>query len=282
MSCRLLWLLVAYGNMSQVDSFVDYLGALPGANEFGFAMCDNTAVPTASRHFDKQGTVLISRPDNPGYLEGALLAFESWVAEHGYVPDWVVISNTDLRIETGNPLDVLSAQPHSEVPVILAPRITEGAARVEKNPHLVERRSLRRLRHNRIIASTPLMAMLYQSMGVLRLRLGLSRGGPRMNTEEWALRHPPGTKFYSPYGATMFFSRSFFSQGGWPRRVPLLAEEYFVAEAAREIGAPVVYEPRIHVHHDAHTTTGPKINWQRAKGTSRAFREIYQHAREGS
>ena len=272
----ILWLLVAYKNLDQVDDFVDSLRAIPGSGRFSYAICDNSPMPGVSRHTGSPDTVVVARPDNPGYLEGALVGLDAHTRAGGS-PEWVAISNTDLELRSGNPLDALASHDPGR-PLVIAPRITEGESLIEKNPHVLERRSLGRLRANAIVARTPRAAMLYQLGSLVRWKLSHKRGTTRHDSTSWEHRFPAGTQFYSPYGAIVFFSRGFFSVGGLPRNVPLLSEEYFVAEAAVDAGAPVLYEPAIHVHHAANITTGPKVTLARARGTSKAFRTIYRDA----
>lgn len=276
MNMKVCILLVAYGNMQEVDTFVDHARAMLGQG-ISFAICDNSPQAVISRHCGDPQVTITMRPDNPGYLEGALVALEARTLATEERPDWIVLSNTDLRFETTNLRQRLAAY-NASAPLVIAPRVTEGQRRIEKNPHLATRRTLRRLRLNSLIAATPLSAMAYQTGALLRgsLRQGVSR--LREVPDEWARIHPAGTRFYSPYGAIIIFSRGFFEAGGLPRNVPLLAEEYFIAEAALEYDAPVIYEPDIHVHHSANTTTGPRVTLRRARRTSAAFRAISEDA----
>lgn len=277
---RVLWLLVAFRNMREVDLFVDHLDQIrTGGAEFIYAICDNSPEgPTASRHGGRDDVVLTSRPDNPGYLDGGLAAMAAAGSAVWEPCDWVVLSNTDLVFRTGDPTSVLQTYDASSA-TVLGPRITEGATSVEKNPHVFARRSVRRLWANWLLTSTTTSTMAYQTVAAGRLRFGQGEAGVRSDASSWERLHPRGERFYAPYGAIIFFSHDFFEVTGLPRGVPLLAEEYFIAETARDSGTPVFYESRIHVHHSAHTTTGPKITARRARGTSRAFRAIYHHAR---
>lgn len=279
MAPDLIWLLVAYRNLGQVDDFVDQLRALPGSERFGYAICDNSPETGVSRHANCPDTVFVARPDNPGYLEGGLAGLDAHVtAAGGAVPEWVALSNTDLSFRSGNPLTALALH-DAHKPCVIAPRITEGESCVEKNPHVVARRSLRRLRANATFAIHPITTMAYQLMAIVRSDVLKRREAGRHHSRAWRETYAEGTVFYSPYGALMFFSRRFIEARPLPRRVPLLAEEYFIAEAAADHGAPVLFEPRIHAHHDAHVTTGSKVSLTRARGTSRAFKEIYLDAR---
>lgn len=273
---RLLWLLVAYNNLPQVDRYIDQLRGLPGSERFDFAVCDNSPAPGRSRHAPE--VLFVERPDNPGYLEGALVGLEAYVAAQGSPPGWCALSNTDLDLLSGNPLEVLDLHDAHQA-VVLAPRITEGEEGTEKNPHVLERRSLRRLRLNAVMGSNLVTTLLYQVLAAARWRASGMTGRGRHDPAVWNAAHAAGARFYSPYGALMFFSGVFVAQDPLPRLAPLLTEEYFIAEAARALGAPIVFEPRIHAHHSAHVTTGPKVSVARARATSRAFRTIYRDAR---
>lgn len=271
-----MMLLVAYGNMDEVDAYIEHVRCKV-TTKLTFAVCDNSPAAMRSRHEGDPNVTIVERPDNPGYLEGALVAMRARRAQVDADPPWIILSNTDLHFETSDLLSVLSRY-DSKRPLVLAPRITEGLAKVEKNPHVVSRRSLRRLRANGFMASTALTAMAYQAGSLI---LHAVRGGGsalRRRPASWAAAYPAGTEFYSPYGAMIIFSSGFFRAGGLPENVPLLSEEYYIAESALAHSAPVIYEPAIHVHHQEHTTTGPRLTLRRARLTSIAFKAISNDA----
>jgi GT2 family glycosyltransferase len=274
-----VFLLVAYGNLAEVERFVAETRRAEPSSAVSFAVCDNspTSVPTSLE--DRDDVVLVRRPDNPGYLPGGLAALKTWVSATGGLPDWAVLSNTDLTTESTGLLDVLAEHDPTR-PLVLAPRITEGEARIEKNPHLRLARSPRRHRLNHVVTRTPGFAYGYLVLSRVRLQLRLRRAtGPGGVAEGVA---PTGSTMYSPYGAQIFFSRGFLERDALPSDVPITAEEYVIAERARREGAPVVFEPRISVHHDPHTTTGPKVSWPRAVRLSRAFAYIDHDVRSAS
>ena len=145
-----VFLLVAYGNLAEVERFVAETRRAEPSSAVSFAVCDNspTSVPTSLE--DRDDVVLVRRPDNPGYLPGGLAALKTWVSATGGLPDWAVLSNTDLTTESSGLLDVLAEHDPTR-PLVLAPRITEGEARIEKNPHLRLARSPRRHRLNHVV-----------------------------------------------------------------------------------------------------------------------------------
>ena len=155
---------------------------------------------------------------------------------------------------------------------MIAPRITEGPERWEKNPHLLRARSPERLWVNVLAAGGILRAYGYLILSKVRHTRNVSKG----NLGEVA---PAGTTMFSPYGAVLIWSAGMVERHGLTDNVPLLAEEYAVAEVARRADAPVVFDPSLHFVHDPHTTTGPKVSVRRARMLVRAFTWIDTVAR---
>lgn len=269
---RLLFLLVAYHNMAEVEEFIAHLREKDPSDSFRIAVCDNTENAVDPDHGRAGiGYVLTARPDNPGYLEGALEAHRSYVAHGGEPVDWIVISNSDLRLRSEGLLSILDSRYDPCVPVVVAPRVTEAFG-VEKNPHVLEPRTAARLRANRVLTATPTIALGYLRVSALKAAFRARRRSARGPHEEKAI--PERQTIYSPYGAIVIFSAAFFDEVGLPPDVPLLAEEFAVAEAALKAGAPIWFEPQIHFFHEEHSTTGPKVTRRRAHMLSRAFRYI--------
>lgn len=273
MSTRVLFLIVAYNNHAEVDEFIKMARRLPNSQWLAFSICDNSTKSCVS--LDSDDVTLTLRPDNPGYLEGALVALETFVREEGAMPDWIFLTNTDLTFESVEFWDALNGHSASEA-VMLAPRITETERRLEKNPHLQEARGSRRLAINALLTSTTSLAYGYMVLSVMRDRLG-ARAPKRP-----VLSRRPGesSTMYAPYGAIVGFSRTCLEAHALPRDVPLFAEEFVIAEVARRSHVPVVYEPRIYVHHHAHAATGLLASRQRAAMLRVAFKYIWRYHRD--
>lgn len=270
----LLLLLVAFGNAEEVNDFISHVRATCQA-PISFAVCDNT--PGGSGPITSDADCIVTaRPDNPGYLEGALHALRAFQSQRP-TPEWIAITNTDLTFRRGDLLTVLSRY-DSDVPVVIGPRITEGVDAQEMNPHVVTPRGLGRLRLNHWTTATPVLAYGYLGLHGAKFAVTRSRR-TRTGASSPDPRHLTPSDMFSPYGAMMFFSRAFMTHVGLPPKVPLFAEEYAVAETARRAGARVRYEPDIHVNHDSNSTTGPRLSWRRAKALTVAFRYIYDFAR---
>ena len=266
---QLLLLAVAYGNRAKVRDFCITIRGLYDPEMVHIAVCDNS--PDRDGDFEFASTVATTRPDNPGYWGGALAALDAYCRHNAVMPEWIAITNTDLDYKSADMLQVLSSHASSS-PLVIAPRITEGM--IEKNPHLLAPRPRWRLWVNHLLTYSTSIAFGYIAASRLRSYVRSKNGGERKK----ALA-PSGTRMYSPYGALIFFNAAFVSARPlWPN-VPLLAEEWAIAEMAIERLAPVTFEPGIWVRHEPHQTTGTKVSRRLATMLSRAFEFIWETAR---
>lgn len=275
MTCRALFLLIAYRNMDEVDDFVDHVRESLTPHSVVFSICDNSPVSTASRHEGSPDVFTATRPDNPGYLDGGLEALENYRKSVGSFPDWVFLSNTDLLLLSPLTIEHLCSAYDADDAVIVAPRITEGDTLVEKNPHVPQRHSSVRLRANHLFTATPTLAMGYLLLSVVRRRLAHLLSSAVGARTRGHVRAESGEQMYSPYGAIIIFSRGFWERHELPKGVPLLAEEFAIAETAARHRVPIIFDSAVQVHHEPHTTTGPDVTWRRARLLSDSFRYIY-------
>lgn len=263
--------LVCYNNHDEVRDFISHVRerAVAVESEPLIAVCDNSerAEPRAMPIEWPAGTLNAFRPDNPGYLDGCRHGLNLVRSATVELPDWIVFTNTDLRFVGPASVQDLSDRHDPDTPVVIAPRITEGVERREKNPHLLVSRSPTRHRFNRLLTQTTAGALAY--LVASSVRSERSDGSPCSDGDRSSTL--PGTEMYAPYGAMMIFSRGFFRLCELPGGVPLLAEEIAVAEAARAHNIPVIYDPDIHVHHSPHSTTGASVGLGRARMLRRAF-----------
>lgn len=266
---ELLFLAVSYKNEAEVNTFYKHVNDING-NVVSFAIADNS--PDGNPQNLPLGAVTVTRTDNPGYWGGAVAALDQYLSIGYEMPNWIVLTNTDLTFASGPLTQTLKAY-DPNVPLVIAPRIIEGRERTEKNPHVVLPRSKRRLLLNHLLTYTPRFALIYLVASAFRHRVRTMRAGPTKNPGG-----APGSSMHSPYGAIVIFSKAFIENVDLPDFVPLLAEEWAIAELARDCKAPIVFEPTIEVFHDAHQTTGPKLTSTRARMLSTAFRYIYHEA----
>lgn len=262
-----LFLLVIYGNHEEVAEFISGREA-DTTTRYAYAVCDNSRGSENWRPPPDADALVVERPDNPGYLEGALFALDCYIESRGLLPNWVFLANTDLTFSSTHLSAILNGGYDASQAVVIAPRISDGKG-LERNPHLLAPRPLWRLAVNSVLTRFVVVAYCYLVASSVLSWL-LRRGGVSDSDS-------PST-VYAPYGAIVGFSRRFLEDVVVPRNVPLLAEEFVLAEVARRAGVPVAFEPRIRVHHSGRSTTGPSVSWDRARLLSAAFQYIYTFA----
>lgn len=263
MSTTILFLIVIYNNPEECVSFVDHARDVFGEDAH-FAICDNS--PTS--HQDAFTAIpFVHRPDNPGYLDGALAAY-SQVKDHSAT--WVALTNTDITFSPSTSL--ASLEGYSADSLILAPRITEGVRKIEKNPYLLQPRGRLRLTMNHFMTANTALAVLY---------LVLSAGMQKVRAQKPQAASPgqEDTAMFAPYGAVVIFSHDVWANGLVPARVPLLAEEWAIGYMADKNSIPILYAPKFHVLHDPHQTTGPRVSRRRAQMLSKAFAYIHRSSK---
>jgi len=107
--------------------------------------------------------------DNPGYFGAAARALRTIWGQH--VPDWIIVSNADVRL----PQHDLMAR-IAELPAgggVVAPRVLSGRTGLDQNPYLRRRPRPARIYCNRIIHRVPMLYWMLNAQ--YRLKRGLRR-----------------------------------------------------------------------------------------------------------
>lgn len=187
----------------------------------------------------------VTSPGNLGYFGGARFGLELAFAG-GADPDWVVVSNVDVRLD---PSEVARSLHTKEVTKsgVIAPAVTSSATGAALNPFMSVRPSRSRMHLYKNLFRYYWGYAAYSALSGLAHRF---RHRPERSPE-------PGTdrRIYSPHGSIMIFSREFFARGGSLAHPPFLyGEEITVAERARELGLPVEFVPSIRVEHQEHAS----------------------------
>jgi GT2 family glycosyltransferase len=186
---------------------------------------------------------------NLGYFGGADYALSRHLAEEP-LPEWVVLSNPDVRIPAPDffeqVLDLYADRP----PGIVAPAIRSVLSRTDQNPYLRRRPSRMRMHFYKWLFRFRLAARGYQRTSLVKLRL--LRAVARL--KDPAKQGVAPEAIYAPHGSFMLFHRSYFEAGGTLRHGTFLfGEEIFVAETARLLGLAVIHDPRLVVEHEQGT-----------------------------
>lgn len=233
--------LVHYRNTAAIQAAVAHLRTLrvPAGWAVDVIVADNSGDAPGGI-----GAPVARNGTNRGYLGGAAMAFDQWMAAHGHAPAWFVVINPDAE-PSADALLALAAVPLTDDVAIVAPAVLLGGT-TPQNPFLSQRPSRARMRMYTIAFRS---AVLTRALDVL---LDLKRRRARMS--------PPSSEpraIYAPHGSIVFVRSAFFERGGTlAYRGFMFGEEIHLAEQARKLGMRVLFVPAVKVVHGGGSTTG--------------------------
>jgi len=235
-------------------------GLRAGAGDWRLVVVDNAddvregeALRTAVAGDDR--VRVVDAGSNLGYLGGA----RRGLAEVDPASTrWLVVTNTDVRVAPDF-VERLAALPDD---AIVAPAVLSSVSGADQNPFLARRPSRATVLRWRAQFATVTGARLVVALGQLRSVLRRAGGSGIA---------PIGRpcRIYAPHGSCLVLPASFFARpGSLDHGAFLFGEEITIAERARSLGCPVLYEPALVVHHDEHRATGwwrsrQLLAWQR-------------------
>jgi len=259
---KLLVICINYHDESNTVRFVKELLEQQGSEFIKILIADTSerTVPHSSLTFlqDNDNRVLVlTVGKNIGYLGAAHWSLCQYL-ENNELPEWIIISNTDLIISGDDLfLKLFSFQTENE-PAIIAPSITSTKTYMDQNPCIIVKpRRIKLVIHN-ILLKKYFIYSLFQYLYTIKqminskiYKLILAR-----YHNKWTM-----TNIYAAHGSFIVLPKEYFLRGGTLDYKPFLfGEEYFIAEMARFISMTILYKPSLKLFHHEHRTTGNSLN----------------------
>ncbi len=251
-----LTICVNYQNDAETVRFVRGLLAQEGASNQKAIIVDNSASGPAEGPLQAiadgdQRVWLIVPASNLGYYGGAAFALRHYLSQSP-LPEWVMVSNTDLEFLQPDFLRNLCAF-HAEASyAVVAPAILSSLSREDQNPCMRVRPSPLRMHLYKWLFRVPTLLKLYEAA---------SSAGPKARQILKTSKPRPGEgrepmEIYAAHGSCILFHRSYFAAGGTlDHGAFLFGEEIFVAETARQLGLRIGYDPRLRLIHNGSAST---------------------------
>ncbi|QXB22141.1 hypothetical protein [Lelliottia amnigena] len=187
---------------------------------------------------------------NLGYMQAAHLGLSEYVKSNG-VPDWTILSNTDITLEADSFFSILECDNRTDS--IIAPEIISIDG-YHQNPFLIYRPSLRKLNFLKLVYSNPITFNLYSKLSNLKLKFKKRQCGKK-----------PGL-IYASHGSFIIIGQYFFKSGlSLEHPMFLYGEELLLAERARTKNINTIYDPGYKVLHHEHIATGKLASSFKAK-----------------
>ena len=263
---RILVLLIGFGNPTELANYLNQVDAATRLENqtIDIVVVVNKGVPEDFAELGsgllRTGYFVLSPGSNLGYLPGCSYGLD-WYKQNHAMPDWVVVSNTDLTI----PSDLFSITRHATKEVGQASPVVEDSDGSQQNPHLITRPTIQRMRILRAVHYFSFIGAAYIWASSHRKQ---SRRRPVLASAELEL--------YSAHGSIFFLSRKFFESGGTISGSPMLySEELFIGEQLRKLGLKSICYRNYRVLHESHAQTGLLGARAKSRLTRDANRQIF-------
>ena len=249
---RVLLICVKYGSDKETAQYLQSVRRLCGQAHLRVLVVDNQAQGNAESP-GIEGYPTIQPGENLGYLGGARHALSRYL-ERNPLPDWIIISNTDLAIPDPAFLERLAEAASIRDLGALAPGIRSGMTGKDQNPFMRARPTAIRMHFYKTLYRSWLLLNMYEIGAALFHKMD---GAIRAVKRKPADSAPSYREtIYASHGSFLILSKRYFAAGGdlqYPEF--LFGEEIYIAEMIRRLGLRIVYDPSLRVLHEEHRST---------------------------
>lgn len=240
---NILLICVDYHSTQETTNFIDCLQRMPGKPEV-ILVCNS-----GSQQFDalksKANIHIFDFERNAGYMHGAYLGYKAYI-EKNDVPDWVILSNTDISFPEQDFWLKLGADERNDS--IIAPDII-SADGVHQNPFARTRLPASKLKFLKRIYSNVISFKLYELFS--NLKKAFIKKTPSSESQSHNI------EIYAPHGSFIIIGGEYFKRGGSLEHPNFLyGEELFIAERARQRNIKIFYDRSYKIMHAEHVATG--------------------------
>lgn len=268
---QLLYLIIQYGPYDDLNVLLQSLNAQVNLENTLVLIIDNNALNNASRKDIQLDESKISKsidapsafangmsmvhllsPENLGYFGAAQWGYKEYLrANENQIPDWVMVSNTDLKIESLNLKEQLSSFQNFPNLGGLAPLIISELSGQAQNPYMQNRPKDSQMHFLAQVFANDFSNWSYQWASYLKSQIKKSLL-PRKTIPSYAKQ-----KIYAAHGAFMILHHNYFKVGhDFSHPIFLFGEEISVAENIRNSNLEIWFEPKIRILHREHQSTG--------------------------
>src|SRR5262249_47411804 len=135
-----LLICVKYGANAETERFLDSIRSLPGQHALRVIVVENSVRSGWKGYFAEPAFEAIQAPGNRGYFGGAHHALSLFLKQNP-LPDWIIVSNTDLAIADSRFLERLSELAVLPNVGAVAPTIRSLMTGRDQNPFMRSRPS---------------------------------------------------------------------------------------------------------------------------------------------
>ncbi|MBX0311554.1 MAG: glycosyltransferase [Sulfurihydrogenibium sp.] len=268
---------VNYNRDEETAKFVSNVLAQNDADRIRHIIVINNSESKIESLLPTNQKILIYNPGrNLGYFGGAWWGYQQYLKEFP-LPEWIIVSNTDLYFSDANFFVKLFHYYEKNPPAVIAPAIYSEESFINQNPFMKQRPTSFRMHFYKWVYRYYISWIIYETLSILKEKLqsqfrNFCRKGKIQSDEN-------PIKIYAPHGAFIIFHKSYFESGGTlESKTFLFGEEILVAETARKLNLDIIYDPRLQIIHKKHSTTNifkyPHI-WKYVKESSAYYADTF-------
>lgn len=269
---KILILINNYFSSEEINQFTLHVDKLKSGKEVEVVIIINDNTGEYCQDIAPQFITvhIVTAPYNLGYLGGCENGYNYWVNTlKNNIPDWVMISNTDL-ILPDNFFSILRVtNPRIGV---LSPAVINSNGKIE-NPHIINKIKKNTIKNYITIFSNSFLGNLY---------LFLSEKKKIIKIFSRQEKEVLDNKIYAAHGSIFILTKCFFSAGGEFNGCPFLySEEIFIAEQVCQLDLLSIIIPEIIVKHNAHSATNSLSINKKRKLLLDSYKIIYHRFFKG-
>lgn len=189
-------------------------------------------------------SIIYEPKSNLGYLNGVFFAFDAFKEKQGYLPDWLIVSNTDIIIEDAHFYEKFLSAKYDNDTWCIAPSVLSGDRTTYGNPHYKERIPLKKVNRVIKIFKNNLLASIYMKLA------GLKSSTQKSQKQE--------SQFvYSSHGCYFILRKEFYEYlNGEKYGAFLYSEESYIAEQILKAEKKEFYDSNLELIHNENLSTG--------------------------
>lgn len=241
---------ILYANEEEVFSYANELSQQTVANNIALVIVVNKKGDSQIEVFNKRletlaiDTYVYDPGDNFGYLNGAIFGYEQYCQETNSVPEWVVVSNTDIEYFKNKFFEVFLHTVYDDDVWCVAPSVYNPLNKSYDNPQYINRCTLKQIDRLIYIYERPLLAYLHEKAAKLKCKLGRRE---KLDSQ----------LIYSAHGC-FFILRNEMALVLKERKYKafMYSEESHISEIILQHNKKIYYDQAIEVIHNENTVTG--------------------------
>ncbi len=252
-------IVILYANEEEVLYHVQELSRQTAAQYIAVVIVINKKGDLQLESFKKRleaitiDSYLYDPSENLGYLNGAMFGYEQYCHANQYVPDWVVVSNTDIEFGSTSFYENFLHNRYDHDVWCVGPSVYNFKKSSYDNPEYIKRCSFEKINFLIYIYERPLLAYLHEVAAKLKGKLSRNK-------------KQKSQFMYSAKGCFLIL-RNELAAILIERKYKALmySEESYIAEIVLQYNKKCYYDHTIEVIHNESTVTGRLALEKRAK-----------------